>query len=398
MLEQVSDKPYERSDTNFWKLTLGLTLASLLIFANLYIVQPLLPVFVNRYDLSPTMSSLTLTLTTISLIIGLLFFGFISDHIGRVGIIRWSLILSMIPLFLIPLVDSFLWIMFWRFVTGFAIAGLPAVAVAYINEEIAYKSRSLIVTIYIASNALGGMLGRVVAGYFADHFTWEMGFYTIGISGVIICLTCYFLLPASRFFEQNNHTLKEDFLGMIVHLKNKKLVLAFLFGMMLQLGFTGIWTYAPFYLGAEPFLLSVHLISLIYFTYIFGVIGSPIAGRLAANFPLLYLLIFGLVTMVIGIWITAIKSVFFVIFGLSFVCLGFFITHSLTSAWVGNTATHHKSGASSFYFISYYVGVTIGGTVVGFIWSYTNWIGVVIACSVIPVVFGLIFFTVAKKE
>ncbi|WP_159461977.1 MFS transporter [Salirhabdus sp. Marseille-P4669] len=393
----VEKKPYERYEANFWKLTIGLTLASLLNFANLYVVQPLLPVFAREFSLTPTMSSFAMSLTTLSLVIGLLFFGFLSDHIGRIGIIQWTLCLSVVPLLVIPLVDSYLWILMWRFITGFGIAGLPAVAIAYINEEIARSSRGLIVTIYIASNALGGMLGRFVSGYFADHYSWEVGFYVIGVFGAFICFGCFLLLPKSRFFVQYNRTLKEDFLGMLVHLKNQKLAFAFLFGMMIQFGFTGIWTYIPFYLEQEPFYLSIHLISLVYFTYLFGVFGSPFAGRLAAKYNILHLMFFGLITMVIGVWITTLQTVAFVVLGLSIVCFGFFIAHSLTSAWIGETATHHKSGASSFYFFSYYIGVTVGGTAVGEIWSTFHWIGVVVVCSILPAVFGALFFIVAKK-
>lgn len=394
----LEKRPYEMNQASFWKVTIGLTLASLLNFANLYIVQPLLPVFAREFNVSPTVSSFALSLTTLSLVVGLLVFGFLSDRIGRIGILHWTLFLSVIPTLMIPLTDSFIWIIILRFFTGIAIAGVPAVAIAYINEEINYKSRGLAVTFYIASNALGGMIGRVIGGYFADHFRWQTGFYTVGFLGIIICFLCVILLPKSRFFEDHNRRIKEDLIGMIVHLKNKKLVLAFQFGMMLQFSFTGVWTYIPFYLEKEPFLLSIHAISLVYFTYLFGVVGSPIAGRLSFRLGYIKLMVIGLLIMLSGIVVTLAPTTFWVTVGLSLVCLGFFIVHSLTSAWVAETATHHKSGAMSFYLLSYYAGVTVGGTAAGVIWSGFSWPGVVTACTVVPAISGMLFLANAKSN
>lgn len=390
--------PYEKNDIRFWKITIGLTIASLLNFANLYIVQPLLPIYSREFNLSPSLSSLALSLTTLSLVVGLLFFGFLSDRIGRIPIIRWTLALSVIPLLVIPLVHSFWWILGWRLFTGFIIAGLPAVAVAYISEEISYKAQGLAVSLYIASNGLGGMLGRVLSGQLADHYSWEVGFYVTGIMGAFIWVNCLLLLPRSRFFEQHQRSIKQDLVGMAFHLKNAKLVYAFLFGFMLQIAFSGIWTYTPFYLENAPFLLSTHAISLFYLTYMLGVIGSPMAGRLSANYPLLGIIRLGVFIMITGTLVTIFKNVVLVIIGLSFVCLGFFIVHSLVSTWVGTKATHHRSGATSFYLFSYYMGTTVGGTAVGVLWSGFGWLGVVVVCMIAPLISGFLFVKEAKKE
>src|SRR5699024_1727783 len=80
----------------------------------------------------------------------------------------FSLFGSVIPLILIPISDSFYLILFLRFIQGFAIAGLPSTALAYISEEIDYKHAKIAVGFYISSNAVGGMLGRVISGYLTD--------------------------------------------------------------------------------------------------------------------------------------------------------------------------------------------------------------------------------------
>lgn len=391
-------RPYQQDQVDFWKLITGLTLASFLNFANLYIVQPLLPLFTKEFGVSPTMSSLSFSLTTLALVIGLLLFGFLSDRIGRVSIIHWAICLSVIPLVAIPLFDSFWWLLIWRFITGLTLAGLPAVAIAYINEEVSVGSRGLAVSVYIASNALGGMGGRFFGGYFADSLSWQAGFYALAVVGVIICGLCFYLIPKSRFFQCHHRTFSEDLYGMAIHLKNPLLLFAFIFGMMVQFGFSGIWTYVPFYLVDEPFQLSVKIISLIYFTYFLGIIGSIIAGRFAGRHGIIPIMFVGLFIMSIGSLTTMIMDTFFVVTGLALVCFGFFIAHSMASTWVGSTAEHHKSGATSFYLVSYYIGAGVGGTAIGTIWSGFSWMGVITVCTILPLVSGLLFYTASKKH
>ncbi|MGP4073382.1 MFS transporter [Piscibacillus sp. B03] len=388
----MEETAYSFRDRRFWQLSLGLMLASVFVFSNLYIVQPILPILAKEFDVSATESSLLFSVASFSLMISLLAFGFISDRIGRLGILKWTMLLSVVPLFIMPMVDSFYALVFLRLLVGIFAAGLPAVAVAYISEEVSPGSRALAVTIYIASNALGGMAGRVFGGFWAETFTWQSSFYVLGIFGVIISLLCVFVLPKSQYFISSSKPYSEDLKGMFIHLKNPKLIYAFVFGMMIQVSFSGVWVYLPFYLEGDPFFLSIQVISLLFLTYSMGVVGSPIAGKLADLYGTVKILFSGLIIMVLGVLITVIPNVIVIVFGLAVMCLGFFTAHSLTSSWVGAAAQHHKSGATSIYLFSYYIGVTIGGTGVGVIWTSMGWTGVILVSAILPLMSGWFFY------
>src|SRR5699024_2444007 len=141
----MSKHKYTMQDANFWKITIGLGLSSFIIFAYLYVFQTLLPFFTYYFSISATQSSF---------LISLFILGFLSDRYGRNSIIYFSLFGSVIPLILIPISDSFYLILFLRFIQGFAIAGLPSTALAYISEEIDYKHAKIAVGFYISSNAV----------------------------------------------------------------------------------------------------------------------------------------------------------------------------------------------------------------------------------------------------
>src|SRR5699024_4205226 len=185
-----------------------------------------------------------------------------------------------------PIWDSFVWLMILRLVQGVALAGLPAASLDYLNEEIDSRSVGAATGFYITSNALGGMVGRVMTGYIADHYTWQASFYVLAGIGVVILIAVLLMLPKSRYFKPSDLSLKKDIAGFLVHLKKPLLLPVFGLGIILQLSFTGVWTYLPFYLQGDPFHLSLEAISYMFLAYSLGVIGSPLAGWLAGNFGL----------------------------------------------------------------------------------------------------------------
>lgn len=381
------EQPYTIRDFNFWKVSLSLALASFFVFASMYAVQPLLPVFVETFGVSVSTSSLSLSMTIAGLIVGLLIFGFLSDRLGRTWFIWLSLIGTIIPFLIIPLWDSFVWLMILRLVQGVALAGLPAASLAYLNEEIDSRSVGAATGFYISSNALGGMVGRVMTGYIADHYTWQASFYVLAGIGVVILIAVLLMLPKSRYFKPSDLSLKKDIAGFLVHLKNPLLLPVFGLGIILQLSFTGVWTYLPFYLQGDPFHLSLEAISYMFLAYSLGVIGSPLAGWLAGNFGLKRVRIIGVVVLSIGIFLTLFSSLTMIVIGLCVVCLGFFTAHSLTATSVSETATHHKGSASSLYLVSYYIGVSLGSSLMAPVWEGGGWNGVIITAGILPVVY-----------
>jgi len=393
----IHQKKYTVNDYYFWKITLSLALASFFVFASLYVVQPLLPLFVREFDVSVSEATLTLSMTIVGLIIGLIVLGFFSDRVGRVSFIKYALIGSVIPFLIIPMFDSFYIIVLLRFIQGFALAGFPAASLAYLNEEIDRISVGIATALYIASNALGGMAGRVVAGYLTENYSWETVFYSFAGVGSVIAVLVLIFLPKSRFFKPSNLSFRKDIEGMVFHLKNPMMLTIIGMGVVLQISFTSIWTYLPFYLEKEPFSLSVKAISYTFFAYGFGVIGAPFAGWLAGRLGLKIVRIAGILALSIGIFITLSPSLPLIIIGLCVSCLGFFTAHSLTAATVTEQATHHKGGAASLYLVAYYVGVTLGSSAVGPIWNLAGWNAIVWLAAILPIAYLLLVMFVQKR-
>ena len=390
VIVSMEKRTYTVRDREFWKIIASLLLASLFIFANIYAVQPLLPVFVSDFGVSVSTSSLSLSLTIIGLIAGLIILGFFSDRNGRRSYIIWSLLGSALPFFILPFVESFTVFLILRLIQGFALAGVPAAALAYISEEIDRKNIAYATALYISSNALGGMIGRVLTGFLTDAFSWQLTFFAFGVTGIL-------LLPTSHHFEASELSFSKDIEGFLFHLKNPALLVVFGLGAILQISFTGVWTYLPFHLEAPPFSMSLQAISYLFFAYGIGVIGSPLAGRAAEAFGLRRVRLVGVFVFTAGVLMTLGTELWMVAVGLCITCLGFFTAHSLTAASVGQQATHHKGSASSLYLVSYYIGVAAGSSLLSPIWTRFGWNVLIILCAAMPAIYVMIVTWYRKR-
>ena len=66
------------------------------------------------------------------------------------------------------LLPSWHWLLGLRLLEGVALAGLPAVAMAYLREEIDADHHARATGLYIGGTALGGMAGRIVSALLAE--------------------------------------------------------------------------------------------------------------------------------------------------------------------------------------------------------------------------------------
>ncbi|WP_062515402.1 MFS transporter [Halobacillus sp. KGW1] len=368
--------PYTPRESGFWRITAALMIASLSTFSTLYVFQPLLPLLSDSYDRSATVSSFVMSSCVLAMVVGLFVLGFLSDRYGRVAVMKLSLFVTVITLSLIPLVDSFEWIVALRVIQGFFLAGIPAAAMGYLGEETSPKHIGLAMTLYISSNALGGMGGRVGAGYLAGVFDLRLTIWVFAFFGVLAAFLFLVLIPNERFFEKTDQSIVKDLQGLFVHLRSGNMLFLFLMGFLLQAVFTAVWTYLPFYLQGEPFRWTLEVISFTYFAYLFGIIAPPLAGRMSLSLGMKRVMYLAVLVMLAGAGVTAVPSGSMIVFGLCLLCMGFFVAHAMASALVSKSATHHRSGASGFYLISYYAGVAVGSTAAGVLWEGSGWLGI----------------------
>lgn len=140
----------EHGTKEYRRVNLALFFGAFVTFANLYAVQPLLPRFVTTFDVGPATASLTLSLATITMAVGQLIAGSLSEAWGRRPIMLASLILVSASSLASALTTDFTCFLVFRTIQGFVLAGLPAAAMAYLGEEIHPKHLGRAMGLYIS--------------------------------------------------------------------------------------------------------------------------------------------------------------------------------------------------------------------------------------------------------
>ena len=185
----------------FLAILFSLFLAGFAVFSSLYCVQPMMPFLAKFFQVTPTHSSFPLSFSTITLALGLLFAGLISDRFGRKKIMVISLFSTSILLLISSILPYWEIFLATRMMVGLAVSGVASVAMTYIGEEIAQKDVGFAMGLYISGTAIGGMGGRLIAGVLLDYISWQTATSIIGALNLLIAITFYMALPASKHFK-----------------------------------------------------------------------------------------------------------------------------------------------------------------------------------------------------
>jgi YNFM family putative membrane transporter len=265
-----------------------------------------------------------------------------------------------------------------RVAQGFALAGVPAVAMAYLAEEVEASSLGRAMGLYIAGNAIGGLSGRVIAGGLAGHGGWRVA--TAGVSGAALACAAAFavLLPRSSFFTPAPPRVRELLASLRANLADTGLLRLYLIGFALMGAFVTVFNYLTFRLSAAPFRLPTTVIGALFVVYLAGTYSSAAAGRLADRFGRYPVLWTAVLITAGGVLLTLPASLPAIGAGMIVMTAGFFGAPSVASGWVGGRARVAPAQASALYLCLYYVGSSIAGSAGGVFYAQGGWPGTVV--------------------
>ena len=361
----------------FWRATLALCIGSMMVFSNLYITQPLLPMIRESFAITPLQAGMTLSVTTLALGGCLLLFGPLSDAIGRRVIILSTLTLLGLTTFAGAFAADYTVLLLLRALQGVFIAGLPAAAMAYMGDEFDPKALLLAVGLYIGANSLGGISGRVISGLAAHHWGWQASFLSLAAFDLVCLLLVIWLLPASRRFEPRPLRPRHMLADLGGHLRNPTILAACVIGGLNFFIFVNQYSYITFVLADAPYHLSSDWLGLLFLTYLTGTLAASFSGRLVAGRSQPMAMALGVVILMGGSLLTLIPHLAAIVLGFFVNALGFFFAHTQAAGWVTRHAKSARASATSLYLTFYYAGATLGGFYLDPFWRWAGWQGVV---------------------
>jgi YNFM family putative membrane transporter len=366
-----------RGTPAFRRTNLALFSAGFATFALMYCIQPLLPMFTREFHISAATSSLSISAVTGSMAVAILLAGSVSEAWGRKSVMTASMFASAALTTLSPLAPGWNSFLAMRTLEGIAFSGLPAVAMAYLSEEMHPSSVGLAMGLYVGGTAVGGLSGRLLVGILTDHADWRTALAAVGGIGLLAALIFWRSLPRSVHFHPRPMHVGALLKSLAQHVTEPGLRLLFLEGFLLMGAFVSVYNYIGFRLVATPYSLSHGEVGSVFAVYLVGTISSAWVGNLAGRLGRRNVLWCVVALMLLGLLVTLLKPLSIIIVGLSVFTFGFFGAHSVLSSWVGLRARHSKAQATSLYLFFYYLGSSVAGTAGGFFWKSYGWAGVV---------------------
>jgi YNFM family putative membrane transporter len=358
------------------RITLSLFAAGMATFALLYSTQALLPELATGFGVSAAQSTLTVSLATIGLGAALLFAGTISEVLGRTRLIHLSLFASTVVAFGCALAPGWHTLLVLRLLQGITLAGLPAVATAYLREELPAHLHARTAGLYIGGTAMGGMSGRLITGAVADLAGWRWALGAIAVLSLVCAVVVRFALPASRHFAAVPADPRRLLAMARDAVTDPGLLALYAIGAVAMGAFVAVSNALGFRLTGAPYHLSVGQAGSIFLVYPVGSISSAVGGRLAERWGRRTVVPIGCLITVAGLLLTLAGALPVIVLGLAVTTAGFFVVHGVASGWV--PARAYAGGvaagqAASFYLFAYYLGSSVFGSLSGRAWTAGGW-------------------------
>lgn len=375
--ERVKKVKIKAHSPEFRSATRAMALGGFSAFSSLYGLQPLMPLLSADLHISATATSGVVSVASAGLALSLIPASILAGRFGLKTVMSWALALTALMSVLAACSSGLTQLLICRGLMGIALAGFPAIGMAYLSEEIEPLDLGRSMGLYIAGNALGGLCGRLLMAFLAEWISWRLALGLLGVLGLLVAFEFWRTLPESNHFQPKSFDVKAWWSEVREHWSDGGLPWLFMEAFLLMGCYVSLYNYVGYRLVEPPFRLSPSWLGLVSSVNIVGMFASTWAGNLADRYSRRNVLWIMVGIMVLGVLITLSSQLLVLIMGAAIFTFGFFGAHSVASSWVGRRAHKAKAVASSFYLCAYYLGASSLGSVTGLMWERYQWVGVV---------------------
>lgn len=372
--------------------------AGLASFGLMYCTQALLPEIGTAFGVAPAVAALTVALTTGGLALGVLPMSSLAESFGRGRVMRIALIIATLLVAAGALSAAYWQLLLTRALVGLALAGVVAVAMGHLGDEVSPRVVGSAMGLYVSGNTLGGVLGRLIPAGVHEFGSWRGSVAVMAGLGLLATLTFSLLLPTARRFEAKQFRLRVHAAAVADHLRTPGIRRLCLVALLLMAGFVATYNYLTYRLESAPFSLPPAAGGLVFLAYLAGTVTSTVAGRLADRHGRGPVLLIAIVVALAGLALTLPDVLPSIVSGLFVFTGGFFGAHSVASGWVSRQARHSRAQASALYLMAYYLGSSLGGSLIGFAWSGGGWPLTAAVVAALFVLAGVVAFGVRADD
>ena len=364
-------------------LVAALFVSGFATFSQLFDAQAILPSLARDLEISSATAALAVSATTTGIAVSVLAWAWLSDRIGRTAVMRISLVATTVSALVAPLAPSLEVLIAMRGLTGIALGGIQAVAMALLVEVLPRHRVPPAAAVYITGNTIGGVTGRLIAGPASELLHWRVGLLVVAARGVIACVLFFVLLPrgiedrAARPITTGRASMRAALGHVGHHLSRWSTVSIYVQGFLIMGAFTAVYNYLGFHLIREPFAVPAALASLFFLVYFVGTVSARVAGELAARIPPWFVVMCGGVCIALAALPMQGQSIWVLLVGITLLTIGTFMAHPMSSTLSGLEADRGRAQSTALYQLSWLTGAAVWGWFGGVLYDRFGWAGVV---------------------
>jgi predicted MFS family arabinose efflux permease len=392
---------HQRGSTEYRRLLAALFCAGVATFAQLYSPQSVLPLIAADLNIGAADAALMVSAATAGLAVGVIPWSLVADRLGRVRAMSMSVTAATVLGLIVPLAPDYGLLLAGRFAEGLLVGGVPAIAIAYLSEEIHPDHAARAAGMYVAGTSVGGLLGRLVSGPVGEVVGWRIGVLSVAALCGVGALGFVRLAPRPRGYDpsrERSHRAGGLLHRLAANLRSPRQLTLFALAFLLTGGFVALYNFLGFRLMAAPFHLPQTLVSLVFLAYLAGTWASSRAGAEATRFGRKRVLVVSIATMIVGVTITLSENLFVVLAGLVISTTGFFGAHAIASGWTGREATVGKAQAASLYTLFFYGGSSVVGWLGGVALDAAGWPAVTVTIVVLAGVAAVLALVLLRRD
>ncbi|MCI6988773.1 MAG: MFS transporter [Campylobacter sp.] len=368
--------------------------ATILTMSVLYAVQPLQPLFMQNLNITQLQASFFTTSILIPLAFASILYGYILEKFPIKDILFFAFIALGIFEIIFGLASSYVALITIRAIQGLIAPAALTGIVSYISMSSQPSEIAVNIGRYVGITVVGGFVGRMLSGSFADIFGWRVFFFVLGIS---LLISAYFIrdLKSSGRANFAKPTLKD--IKIVFSIKHNFFICAMIF--LLFFAFQAVLNFLPFRISQIDGVYSGTKIGTVYFGYALGVLVSFNARKILSAFASPFIpIIIGILIFLISLQFLRASEILVIFIAMVFICLGNFIAHSLANATINTKAGEHKGIVNGCYISSYYAGGALGSFAFGKVYLLFGWGVFVSTLSIMLILATILMVFLYKNE
>ncbi|HEX9011677.1 MAG TPA: MFS transporter [Holophagaceae bacterium] len=342
------------------------------VFTTIYIPQPVLPVLGRQFGVGESGASLTVSAVVLGIALANLPFGALADRFpirpilltGGVAVTVCGAAAALAPT--LPLLVAA------RFLQGLFVPALTTCLAAYLAHTMPAERLNVVMGSYVSATVAGGLGGRLLGGFVFPARHWRWAFLVASALLLVATLAAHAGLPREdappgggraevRFRDV---LLRHDLFRLYCVSAGAFFV------------FSSVFNYLPFYLHGAPFGWSTRAVTLLYLSYLVGVVAGPLAGKLSNRVGNGAAMLGGSLVFALGIALTLVPQGWAIALALALVCAGFFTIHASAAGALNRKLEAGRGRANAVYVLFYYLGGAAGITLAGQAFHLAGWRGV----------------------